>query len=163
MWNLPAFSLINSSLDIVRVQVFCQVLPDFLSGRGHLVVDSPFCHAMPIGKRCARELFQPFAQEQLSLAQFSVVADRYAYLSNIGICFLVVCVFLRWYTIVNLKWRWVPATVFGIYIACLSIYSFQYVRTWHSAYTVKKRLKETIEQRSDFNQLRNKIKGNETE
>src|SRR5690606_10646144 len=99
----------------------------------------------------------------LPLARFSVVADRYAYLSNIGICFLVVCVFLRWYTIVNLKWRWVPATVFGIYIACLSIYSFQYVRTWYSGYTVKKRLKETIEQRSDFNQLRNKIKGNETE
>jgi len=96
----------------------------------------------------------------LPLARFSIVADRYAYVSNIGVCFLTTCVFLRWYSNVGSNWRWIPTALYAVYFICLSIYSSQHIQVWHNAYTVKKRLKETIEQRADFNQRKDENKDN---
>ncbi len=85
-----------------------------------------------------------------SLARYSLIADRYTYLASIGACILLTRIFQ--FTYFKFQTR---AKIFaGIYFFALLCYSFNYVQTWKNAYSVKARLKSTIESRPDFTDLK---------
>lgn len=90
------------------------------------------------------------------LARHSVVADRYSYIATIGICIVIGYGLSAAY----FKTQWKSRSVgIGIIYACLLIaYSCSHIWVWKNAYTLKKRLKETIEQRADFEELKQQVK-----
>ena len=86
-----------------------------------------------------------------SLARFSVVADRYAYLASIGLCYIVSYGFISKISMLKRKR---PLFFVGIaYVGALLIYSAIHVKVWTNVYTVKEKLKNTIEKR-DFEELK---------
>jgi|GEM_PF-3396945 len=88
-----------------------------------------------------------------SLARHSVIADRYTYIAGIGICFLVVYGFQYLYS----QRKKVALFAGTVYLVALIGYAHVYVHVWKNAYSVKERLKTTIESRADFEELK-KIK-----
>ncbi|WP_293304246.1 hypothetical protein [Pedobacter sp. UBA5917] len=85
----------------------------------------------------------------VSLARFSVIADRYGYLSSIGLCLLITLLFLK----ISEAGRVVSvfATILGgIYFFFLIGTAQSYVLVWRDASKLKERLKHTIELRSDY-------------
>lgn len=85
-----------------------------------------------------------------SLARYSLIADRYTYLASIGICILLIRILHFFF----LKYQTTTKLFAGIYFCVLLCYSYSYVQTWKNAYTVKIRLKSTIESRPDFTELK---------
>ncbi|KKO92470.1 hypothetical protein AAW12_05055 [Sphingobacterium sp. Ag1] len=85
-----------------------------------------------------------------SLARYSLIADRYTYLASIGVCILIIRIF----QILYFKSQTRTKIFAGIYFFALLCYSFNYVQTWKNAYSVKARLKTTIESRPDFTKLK---------
>ncbi len=86
------------------------------------------------------------------LARHSVIADRYAYVAAIGISFILSRLFLA-----GLKRRAGrrPVLITGVlYIVVLTVYASSHIGVWSSAFTLKERLKMTIEQRDDFEELK---------
>jgi hypothetical protein len=91
----------------------------------------------------------------LPLARFSVVADRYAYLSSIGLSYIASCLFVFKRSD---KKRSNHLLIAGtIYFGMLAIYSRIHITTWSDAYTLKSRLKNAIEQRDDFRELKKSL------
>lgn len=86
----------------------------------------------------------------VSLARYSLIADRYTYLASIGACILLIRIFQIFY----FKFRTGTKLLAGIYFFTLLCYSFNYVQTWKTAYSVKARLKSAIESRPDFTELK---------
>lgn len=87
-----------------------------------------------------------------SLARFSVIADRYAYLSSVGLCFLVSVAFFRYVYITKYRNAWL--FIGALYILLLAAYSASHLSVWKDAYSLKERLKTTIENRKDFDILK---------
>lgn len=85
-----------------------------------------------------------------SLARHSLIADRYAYVATVGICFVIARVFQLLY----IRYSKATSIIGGLYVLFLLYYSFNYVQSWKNAYSVKSRLKNTIESRSDFKDLK---------
>jgi hypothetical protein len=87
-----------------------------------------------------------------SLARFSVIADRYAYLSSIGLCFILSYIFIS--NFYRVKFR-IPLFITGVlYLVVLMGYSIKHLPVWTNAYTLKEKLKITIERRDDFDDLK---------
>ncbi|MBS1661026.1 MAG: hypothetical protein JST68_08250, partial [Bacteroidetes bacterium] len=86
----------------------------------------------------------------LSLARYSLIADRYAYVPSIGLCFIAGYAFTQAFT----KHRQLLSAVALVYIASLMIYAHSHLGVWNSAYSLKEKLKSTIEERKDFNELK---------
>ncbi|MDB5143111.1 MAG: hypothetical protein JWQ66_1824 [Mucilaginibacter sp.] len=89
-----------------------------------------------------------------SLARFAVVADRYAYLSSIGICFIIAYALVTYAGKLKVK-RLLYGGTF-VYMAVLMIYGHNHLGVWNSAYNLKEKLKNTIEKRNDFKELKRK-------
>ena len=92
----------------------------------------------------------------LSLARFSIIADRYTYISAIAICFALALVFARF---ASSAYRDQKLAIFlGVtYFLFLVCTSKNYVTVWKNSYTVKERLKTIIEQRPDFKTLKENV------
>ena len=91
-----------------------------------------------------------------SLARFSIIADRYAYLAAIGPCFIlsyIVMVKLRRGTKKN-KAFVMTATSISLYFLLLAWYSQSHLTTWKNTYSLKERLKKIIEERKDFDDIK---------
>jgi hypothetical protein len=89
-----------------------------------------------------------------SLARFSVVADRYAYLASIGVCFIMAYTFVVYADMVKFKKLFHAGAT--VYVLALMIYGHSHIGVWRSAYSLKEKLKTTIEKRNDFKQLKKK-------
>jgi len=87
-----------------------------------------------------------------SIARFSVTADRYAYLSSIGLCYIVSYIIINHLYQPKLQKPLLAACL--LYIGLLLGYSCIHITTWANAFTLKSKLRETIEQRNDFNELK---------
>ncbi|NII83192.1 hypothetical protein [Pedobacter sp. SG908] len=91
----------------------------------------------------------------VSLARFSVIADRYAYVSSIGICLITAMLFFK-YATAEFKGHMVVRFVGIVYLTGLIWTSVTYVRVWQNVYTVKSKLRETIEARKDYQTIQKK-------
>lgn len=87
-----------------------------------------------------------------SLARHSVIADRYAYVSTIGIS-LIIAISVE-NLLRKIRNRKLVNVVVVIYLGILMVYSSSHVFVWRSTHALKKRLKTTIEQRADFSELK---------
>lgn len=91
-----------------------------------------------------------------SLARFSIVADRYAYVSTIGLSFILGYAFV--YFLYTLKHRKLVFYVGLIYIGYFMIYTRSHLPVWQNAVTLKQKLRETIKERADFKIWKENIK-----
>lgn len=87
-----------------------------------------------------------------SLARFSVVADRYAYIASIGVCFMISFSLVK--QLYQVKRPLIIAVVALIYICSLGIYASVHLTVWNNTYSLKEKLKKTIERRADFDELK---------
>lgn len=85
----------------------------------------------------------------IPMARHAIVADRYLYLSYIGMAFFFAYNLCFLYKKGKRQWKY-TIIVFGIYCIYLSIYSFYYATRWKNTVTVKQYMKEIIEKRPDI-------------
>ncbi|MCC8427313.1 hypothetical protein LJ658_20285 [Mucilaginibacter sp. UR6-11] len=84
----------------------------------------------------------------LSLARFSVVADRYAYMATIGLYFVLAILFLKALKCNYLK-KWVVGSGL-LYMLYFMTYAHYYSYTWVNNLTLKSHLRKEVRSRSDF-------------
>lgn len=81
----------------------------------------------------------------INMSRHSIIADRYMYLSYIGIAFLI------GYGILYIKQRYAyfrtSLFILSIYIFFLSVYTFQYAKKWENTTKVKEYTKEILDRR----------------
>lgn len=86
----------------------------------------------------------------LSLARFSIIADRYTYVATMGVCFI----FAKWIVDIcyasNYKKRTVILTLSYFFI--LSGYSHLHSYVWKDVRSLKSKISETIRKRVDYQQ-----------
>lgn len=91
----------------------------------------------------------------IPMPRFAIVADRYIYLSSSGLSFIfgfyLVDTFDRWK-----KYRIRGIGLMIVYVSYLIIYANIRTRVWHDSGTLKHKVKELIDQRSDFDEEKNK-------
>lgn len=89
----------------------------------------------------------------IPLSRFVVVADRYIYLSSIGVAFLLSYYILSLYAKYNnTKIKMVLKILFLVYILYLGIYTNYRSRCWYDTNTLKKEMRYLLNQRDDFNE-----------
>ena len=81
----------------------------------------------------------------IPMARHAIVADRYLYLSYIGISFLIG----YGITLVKPKIRKITVGIFVLYCLYLAGYAFMYSQRWKNTDTVKQHVKEIIMERED--------------
>lgn len=88
------------------------------------------------------------------IARFTIVADRYVYLSAIGVFFLTAS-FLEYAFRKDYKiWAIIGML---LYLILLGTYAHQRVRTWRNTDTLKKELRDVLQKRNDIQQINKKI------
>lgn len=85
----------------------------------------------------------------IPLSRFAVVADRYVYLSSIGITFII-AYFIVWSCLHYTKWRKFIIGGFICYILALGVYANLRSRVWYDTDTLKKELRHLLKQRNDY-------------
>lgn len=81
----------------------------------------------------------------IPLSRYAVVADRYAYISTIGVCFII-----SYYTIKYLNNKFVCA-ICVTYIMYMGICSNQRTYVWHDTDTLKEELRGLLRRRENYN------------
>lgn len=92
----------------------------------------------------------------LNLNRYAVVADRYAYLSSIGICFL----FGYGYNMLgsgSFGLKKIANYALGIVVAYFTLYAHFHADVWKNTQTLKSDFRTIISDRKDFLELKNKI------
>ncbi|WP_293304103.1 hypothetical protein [Pedobacter sp. UBA5917] len=93
----------------------------------------------------------------LNLSRYAVVADRYAYLSSIGICFI----FAFAYQTALKKGHYLKQLWNILFISLLigfGLYSHFHLNVWKNTVSLKKSFRDTILQRKDFNEIKKNLK-----
>lgn len=88
----------------------------------------------------------------LDLSRFSITADRYAYLSLIGVTYLIAFTVYKYSGQTNRKW-----IVCGVYILALCTYTLLNSSIWESSKTLKYHFSESIKARRDYKQLQERF------
>ncbi|MDR2473856.1 MAG: glycosyltransferase family 39 protein [Tannerella sp.] len=84
----------------------------------------------------------------ISLDRFAVVADRYVYVSSIGIAFVI-----SWYVVKYIyvkKYAKIMFTCMLTYVIYLGWYANIRTHTWHDSDTLKKEIRDLLKQRNDY-------------
>ncbi len=84
----------------------------------------------------------------VSLARYSVVADRYVYISSIGSYFAIACLVMK--SLKLPKLRFIIIYLFALYLCYFIIYTNKYSVIWTNAVKLKEQLRNTIRAREDF-------------
>lgn len=85
----------------------------------------------------------------IPLSRFAIIADRYVYVSAIGIFFTMAWL-LEQAIIKNVKGLSIVLSFSFLYVVILGIYAHQHAKVWHNSDTLKSELKELLEQRNDY-------------
>lgn len=89
----------------------------------------------------------------IPLARYAIVADRYAYISTIGICFII-----SYYVTKRLNNKSV-CCFFAIYILYMGIYSNQRTYVWYNTDTLKQELRDLLQRRDNYDIKYHKVFG----
>jgi hypothetical protein len=89
-----------------------------------------------------------------SLARYSAMADRYAYISSIGIYFLIASALVKAGSYLDFRKYNYPIAF--IYVCYFSIYTHSHSLVWENSITLKEKIRTVIEHRSDSKILKNK-------
>ena len=91
----------------------------------------------------------------ISLSRFAIVADRYVYLSAVGVFFIIAC-FINKGCTHEFKYRKAVVPAFVIYLASIGVYAHTRTYVWHDVYSLKKELREQLQEREDYRELMKK-------
>jgi hypothetical protein len=91
----------------------------------------------------------------VSLSRFAVVADRYAYIAAIGVCFVIAHYTILFINKLNGYRKTVLCFAFAAYLLYFGIYSNIRCRVWHDTDSLKKEIRELLKDRHDFNGTKN--------
>lgn len=94
-----------------------------------------------------------FVLHIIPISRFAIVADRYLYLPGVGVCLLMAYLFV---TIIHLKVKRIQfMMIVGLilYLCYLGCYTNYYVRQWKNSDSVKKELRELINEREDIKNM----------
>ena len=80
----------------------------------------------------------------IPLSRYAVVADRYAYISTIGICFII-----SYYSVKHLNNKLIYCLLV-IYILYMGIYANQRSYVWQNTDTLKQELRSLLQQRENY-------------
>ena len=81
----------------------------------------------------------------IPIPRFAIVADRYIYLSSVGLSFIMAFCLVEIYY--KLKNKFIICFVFSVYIVCLGVYANSRTRVWYDSDTLKKDVREFLENR----------------
>jgi len=90
----------------------------------------------------------------LSLARFSIVADRYAYLANGGLYFILGCGFFLLFK----KSKKFSVGLLVIYMTYFMVYTYTHSVTWTNSESLKKKIGTAIKSRKDYKIWRDQSK-----
>jgi hypothetical protein len=85
----------------------------------------------------------------LPLSRFAIIADRYVYLSSIGITVIVAYYAIR----LMKRYKIIVVAALSVYILCLGVYSHSRTKVWHNTDTLKKELREQLKERDDYKEI----------
>jgi hypothetical protein len=95
----------------------------------------------------------------INISRFAIVADRYVYLSAVGIFFLLAVLFEH--VLINkVKYYKVVVMAGVVYILSLGVYAHNRCFVWYDSDSLKKELRERITQRKDYKDLIRQLPGN---
>ena len=86
----------------------------------------------------------------IPISRAAIIADRYIYLSSIGLSFIVARYFVRFITGRNGMLQKIASGLFVCIVLYLGIYSNLRCREWKDSESIKKDLRELIKQRDDY-------------
>ena len=87
----------------------------------------------------------------ISLSRFAIVADRYVYVSCIGLAFLMSYLFVSFYKRIRTKKAvCFLSSLMLLYLFYLGTYTYMYSQQWKDSNTLKENLKELINSRKDM-------------
>jgi hypothetical protein len=84
-----------------------------------------------------------------SLPRFAIVADRYVYISSTAV-FLSIGMLLQYLSKRYLKYKRLLMSGLAVYILLLGIYSHERTKVWHDIDSLKKELREQVQEREDY-------------
>ena len=87
----------------------------------------------------------------ISLARFSIIADRYTYLASFGLCLIIACFFVT--VCRRSQWRKMYIVMIVVYLLGLGSYTFYRIDTWKNADSLKFELRKQIKNRPDYLEL----------
>jgi hypothetical protein len=93
----------------------------------------------------------------VSLARHSLSADRYVYISSVGIYFLLAYITVILIKIFNKKWIF---RFLGMYCLYFITYSYSHLNVWRDAKELKRNIRETIQHRKDYPEWETKERNN---
>ena len=97
----------------------------------------------------------------IPLSRFAIVADRYAYISSLGVCFALSYIIVYLYRNYKKRGKVIIIASLLCYLAYLGIYSNIRCRVWHNSDTLKEELTEQLMQR--YSNINNSINQKEIE
>jgi anaerobic C4-dicarboxylate transporter len=88
----------------------------------------------------------------IPLSRFAIIADRYVYISTIGLAFIISHGIVTLWQRISKKVR--KLFVAGIFAYLLFLGAYAHTRTyvWHDTDNLKKEIRELIQQREDYNE-----------
>ena len=86
-----------------------------------------------------------------SIARFSIIADRYAYVSSIGLYLLIAYVSFGF--LGQLKRKSYLTGMVLLYVFSFMLYTHLHSKVWSNANTLKEKMRRTIRSRTDYDQL----------
>ena len=86
----------------------------------------------------------------IPLSRFAVVADRYAYISSIGVALIISYTMVYFRHKLQGAKRFIPIYVIALYIGYLGIYAHTRTYVWYDTDTLKKEIREILKERDDY-------------
>ena len=87
----------------------------------------------------------------IPLSRFAVVADRYVYISSVGVCFALSCGIVYLLNKYQRRGKTIVSILFGCYVLYLGIYANIRSRAWYDTDTLKHEIREILQEREDYN------------
>lgn len=82
----------------------------------------------------------------IPISRFVIIADRYVYLSTVGVFFLL-AYGINYLTVRYKKYRYMMFFALFVYVLSLSCYSFKRNRVWHDSESLKREIRDGIRDR----------------
>jgi hypothetical protein len=84
----------------------------------------------------------------IPLSRFAIIADRYVYISSIGMAFIIACGIVTFWQRIKVRKLFVAGI--SAYLLFLGAYAHTRTYVWHDTDSLKKEIRELIQQREDY-------------
>jgi hypothetical protein len=98
----------------------------------------------------------------IPLSRFAVVADRYAYIASIGVCFSISFGIVYLFNKYKKVGKIFVSVLFACYVLYLGIYANARTRVWYDTDTLKEEIRHILKQREDY-KSKKPVNDNESE